>query len=115
MNLLVQVGVDRRRRQHSLKLGARVVYSELSEYGNLEINGGPLDASHLHRAWRDHRSALIDLGPEEWSAIEAAVENAVYPGIYPQALSSAPNDSLERAMSLLEPHADLPKGLRSIE
>jgi hypothetical protein len=112
MNLVVQLGLERRRRRRELKLAARVIYSELSEYGNLEINDGPLDASHLHQAWREHRSALIDLGAEEWSAIEAAVGSAVYPETYPQQPSSAPNDSLEHAMWLLEPHADLPKGLR---
>jgi type II secretory pathway pseudopilin PulG len=115
MNLWVQLGVERRRRRRSLRLAARVIYSELSEYGNLEINDGPLDASHLHEAWREHRSALIDLGAEEWSAIEAAVENALYPQVYPQKPSSAPNDSLEKALSLLEPHADLPEGLRGFE
>lgn len=115
INLLVQLGLERARRQRSLKLAARVIYNELSEYGNLEINDGPLDASHLHEAWREHRSALIDLGADEWSAIEAAVENAVYPQTYPQAPSSAPNDSLEKALWLLEPHADLPRGLRGLE
>lgn len=115
MNLLVQLAVERRRRRRELKLAARVIYSELSEYGNLEINDGPLDASHLHQAWREHRSALVDLGAKEWSAIEAAVENAAYPETYPQAPSSAPNDSLEHAMWLLEPHADLPKELRGFE
>jgi len=112
MNLLVQLGIDRHRGRRELKLAARVIYSELFEYGNLEINAGPLDGSHLHQAWREHRPALVDLGAEEWSAIETAVENAVYPGTYPQPPSSAPNDSLEKALWLLEPHADLPKELR---
>jgi hypothetical protein len=115
MNLLVQLGIEQRRRRRELKLAARVIYSELSEYGNLEINDGPLDASHLHEAWREHRSALVDLGADEWSAIETAVENAIYPATYPQAPSSAPNDALEKAMWLLEPHAGLPKALRGFE
>ncbi len=115
MNLSVQLGVERRRRRRELKLAARVLYSELWEYGNLEINAGPLDASHLHQVWREHRSALIDLGSKEWTALEAAVANAVYPETYPQRPLSAPNDSLEVAMSLLEPHADLPRDLRGFE
>jgi hypothetical protein len=115
MNLLVQLGVEGRRRRRELKLAARVIYSELSEYGNLEINDGPVNARRLHEVWREHRAALVDLGAEEWSAIEAAVENAVYPATYPQAPSSAPNDSLEKALWLLEPHADLPTALRGFE
>jgi hypothetical protein len=115
MNLLVQLGVDRQRRRRELKLAARVLYSEMFEYGNLEINAGPLDATQLHQVWREHRSALVDLGAEEWRVIETAVENAVYPETYPQPPSSAPNDSLEKALWLLEPHADLPKALRGFE
>jgi hypothetical protein len=111
----VQLGVERRRRRRELKLAALILYSELSEYGNLEINDGPLDAGHLYQSWRENRPVLVDLGAEEWSALEAAVENAVYPETYPQPPSSAPNDSLEKAMWFLEPHADLPKALRGFE
>jgi hypothetical protein len=115
MNLLVQLSMERRRHRRELRLAARAIYSELAQYGNLEINDGHLDATHLQQVWREHRSALVDLGAEEWAAIEVAIENAVYPETYPQPLSSAPNDSLERAMWLLEPHADLPKQLRGFE
>lgn len=111
MNLLVQLGLERSRRQRNLRLAARVIYNELTEYGNLEINDGPLDASHLHDAWREHRSALIDLGANEWTAIEAAVSSAVFPKVYSRGPESA-NGPLEKALWLLEPHIALPKTMR---
>jgi hypothetical protein len=114
MNLLVQILLDRVRRQRELRLAARVVYDELMEYGYREINSEqpPSDASHLHTAWREHRAALVDLGQKDWSSIEDAVMAPVYPDLQPPRRPESHNSVLEKACGVLEPHAGLPREMR---
>lgn len=113
MNLGVQARLAHLQRRRSLRLAARVMYSELMEYGYVEINSDRprFDASHVHAAWREHRAALVDLGDETWRAVEEAVMAVVY-----SELAAPPRDShnvtLENALVLLEPHTALPIGLR---
>lgn len=110
-NLAVQLFLELRRQRRERRLAIRVIYNELLELGNLEINAGPLDPSHLQAAWREHRSSLVDLGDEKWNSVQDAVTYAAYPDLFPPIMDSH-NSILEGALVALEPEAGLPHSMR---
>jgi hypothetical protein len=107
IELLSGLALERIRDRRSLTLTARSVYLELLEYGDLELNGEATDSARLYDAWCRSRGILIDLGREEWAAIDEAVRAAVFPGSVERRPESA-NGRLERALWLLEPRTGLP-------
>lgn len=107
IELLSGLVLERLRRRRSLTLTARSIYLELLEYGNLELNGEATDPGRLHDTWCRNRAILMDLGQEEWAAIDEAVRAAVFPGSVERRPESA-NGRLERALWLLEPRTGLP-------
>src|SRR4051812_10006450 len=101
--------IDRRR---EVRLAARILIAEVNDAALGLINGPGLDGSPLQNAWRDHRGALTCLGADAWRTVDAAVEFAAHPEMFPERFrTSAPWEPFEVATMALEPQAKLPRAL----
>lgn len=113
MGVLVQLASPRVAKGRSERRAARVIYQEIWELGNLEINSsGPTDPSHLYKVWCQNRADLAELGKEVWEAADEAVLWAVHPEQFVNHVPESHNSRFERALMLLEPRSGLPRALQ---